>query len=124
MENDWGIYPVEYKVLIEPDEAEEVMGRDKLLVVPDHARDKMQVAKVKGTLVAVGGCAFRDPDWGEPKPKIGDKVYFAKYAGIRLKKESGKDEEGRYRWRHAVLCNDKDIAAVLDPNIETDTIDG
>ena len=122
--NDWGIYPTEYKVLIEPDEASDVVGRDKVIAVPDTARDKMQVQKVKGTLIAVGGIAFKDPPWGDPTPKVGDKVYFAKYAGIRLQKEAGRDNEGRYQYRHAVLCNDKDIAAVLDPEIATETLDG
>lgn len=110
--NEWGLQPVEYKVLIEPDQVEEVAGRAKLIIVPDTVRDKFQIAKVKGTLLAIGGNAFED--WKEPKPKVGDKVYFAKYAGMMLKRY---DPEGKIH--NAVLCNDKDIAAILDRDIET-----
>jgi len=108
--NKWGVHPTEYKVLIEPDEEDEVAGRAKLIIVPDSVRDKMQIAKVKGTLVAAGGNAFED--WKDPIPKVGDKVYFAKYAGIQLKRYVGN--------KHVlgILCNDKDICAVLD-DIET-----
>jgi len=113
MKNSWGIYPTEYKVLIEPDEMAEVAGREKILFIPDNVRDKLSIAKVKGVLIAIGGNSF--DDWKEPIPKVGDKVYFAKYAGIRLVKEAD-------RTKVAVLCNDKDICAILDPDIEE--IDG
>lgn len=116
IKNDWGIYPTEYKILIEPDDVGETMGHDNIIFCTEDAKDKFQVMKVKGTLIAAGGNAFED--WKEPIPKIGDKVYFAKYAGIRLRKECGKDKEGRYIFKHAVLCNDKDIAAILDPEVE------
>lgn len=109
--NNWGLQPVEYKILIEPDEVEEFAGRGNIIVKPDHARDKEQVQKIKGTLIAVGGNAFSD--WSEPIPKVGDVVYFAKYAGIRLQRDDGQDEEGRYKYKHACLCNDKDIAAII-----------
>lgn len=107
--NRWGIWPTEYKVLIEPEETDELAGRHKIIFKPDTARDREAMAKVKGTLIAVGGNAFED--WQDPVPKVGDRVYFAKYAGIRL-----QHQEDRTKW--ATLCNDKDIAAIVDPNVE------
>ena len=40
----------------------------------------------------------------EPLPKVGDKVFFAKYAGLMIT----ADDETEFR-----LMSDKDIAAVL-----------
>jgi co-chaperonin GroES (HSP10) len=59
------------------------------------------------TLVAIGGMAFTAPDgsgWGEPTPKVGDRVKIAKYAGYFFK---GADDE------YYQVCNDKDIAGIL-----------
>lgn len=115
--NVWGIWPTEFKVLIEPDEADELAGRAKVLFKPDTVRDREAMAKIKGTLIAIGGTSFTDPEWGEPTPKVGDRVYFAKYAGIRLQRVAGENEHGRAIIKEAVLCNDKDIAAVIDPSV-------
>lgn len=113
--NESGINPVEFKVVIKPDDAEELTGRAKLIVVPDTVRDRQAVAKCEGTLIAIGGRAFQDPDWGNPTPKIGDRVYFAKYAGIRFQKDNGEtDKHGRTVMTHYVLCNDKDIAGIIE----------
>ena len=101
-ENKFGLQPVEFKVLIEPDEVDEVAGRDKIIIMPDIVRDQRQMTKVQGTLLAVGGNAFEE--WLPPIPQVGDKVYFAKYAGLRIKNNDGEI---------AVLCNDKDIAGIL-----------
>jgi len=116
--NQWGINPVEYKVLIEPDEEDEFAGREKFIIKPDDVRDKHQVQKVQGTLIAHGGLAFTNPTWGDPTPKDGDRVYFAKFAGIKLERFVGKDDKGRYLYKHACLCNDRDIAAILHEESE------
>ena len=99
--------PVEYKVLIKPDLIDETDPAIKRLKamgmeIPDSekARDKMK--QITGTLLAVGGKAFED--FGDPSPKVGDKVYFAKYAGMVLE----SDDKTEHR-----LMSDKDITAVL-----------
>lgn len=98
--NPSGMQPVEYKILIEPEEVEQKSAGG--IVLAQATTDKEKMAQVKGKLIAVGGNAFED--WQEPKPKIGDSVWFAKYAGYTVKGIDAKE----YR-----LANDKDISAVL-----------
>ena len=97
--NKSGIQPVEYKVLIKPEVVEKKTSGG--LYLPETTQDKDQMAQIKGELVATGGNAFED--WAGP-PVIGDKVYFAKYAGYIIKGENGEE----YR-----LANDKDITAII-----------
>ena len=101
MENTSGIQPVEYKVLVLPEQIEE--KTEGGIILPDTTKEKEEWAQIKATLVAVGGNAFKDPDWNEPVPQIGDQVYIAKYAGNFIEGIDGKE----YR-----LCNDKDIAGI------------
>ena len=94
-----GIQPVEYKVLVKPDPVDE-MTRGGLFV-PDTVNEKLAIAQQKGTLIAIGGKAFED--FGDPKPAIGDKILFAKYAGFMIRQD--RDE---YR-----VVNDKDVACII-----------
>lgn len=103
MTNESGIYPVEYRVLIAPIEVQEKTKGG--IIIPDETKERDQFAQMKGTLVAVSPLAFTYDDWkGAEKPKPGDQVLFAKYAGAVV---DGKDGR-KYR-----IVNDKDIAAVL-----------
>jgi co-chaperonin GroES (HSP10) len=102
MANDSGIIPVEYKVLILPDEVPE-KTESGILFRPETAREKEQWAQVRGLLVSVGGNAFED--WKGTIPSPGDRVMFAKYAGIR---EIDGSDGKKYQ-----VCNDKDIIAVI-----------
>lgn len=101
------LQPIEYKVIVKPDLIEETddvikSARAVGIELVDSQRDKEKQRQISGTLIAVGGKAFED--MGYPMPKVGDKVYFAKYAGIVLE----SDDKADYR-----LCNDKDIAGIL-----------
>lgn len=103
MSNESGIVPVEYKVLVLPDEIPE-KTESGILYRPDTAREKEQWAQVRGVLVACGGNAFED--WQGARPEPGCRVMFAKYAGIRdILGADGK----KYQ-----VCNDKDIIAILE----------
>ena len=102
--NPSGIRPVEFNVLVKPKEVEERTAGG--IIVPDIARDREQVAAVEGEIVAVSPLAFTYEDWGDhEKPKVGDRVYFAKYAGMLVKGRDGVE----YR-----LLKDKDLGAVID----------
>ena len=101
MQNTSGIQPVEYKVLVLPEKIEE--KTEGGIILPDQTKEKEEWAQIKATLIAVGGNAFKDPDWQKPVPQIGHQVYSAKYAGNFLEGEDGKEYR---RWR------DKDIAAI------------
>lgn len=106
MENKSGIYPTEYKVLVSPIKVDEKTKGG--IILPDEHKDREQFAQMEGVLVAVSPLAFTYADvaeWqGQPKPKPGDRVLFAKFAGASVK---GRDGEN-YR-----LCNDKDLTATL-----------
>lgn len=101
------LQPIEYKVLVKPDLVEETdpmikRCKDMGIEIPESEKERDKQRQITGTLVAVGGKAFEE--FGDPMPKVGDKVYFAKYAGLVIK----ADDKTEFR-----LCNDKDIAGVL-----------
>lgn len=105
--NASGMRPVEYKIIIRPEEIDDtdpVLKRAKAagIEIAGDTKDRERMAQIRGTLVAVGGNAFED--WRGAIPKPGDVVYYAKYAGINLKGEDGLE----YR-----LCNDKDLSAII-----------
>ena len=104
MQNESGIRPVEYKILVLPDPIEEKTAGG--IFKPDQTHERESWAQVKGTLVAAGGRAFEDfPEDERGNLAPGARVYFAKYQGILIEGADGKE----YR-----LCNDKDIGGVID----------
>ncbi len=101
--NPSGIQPTEYKVLIRPIEVEEKTKGG--IILPGETKDKEQFAQQEGILVAVSPVAFNFeafPDGTKPKP--GDRVLYAKYAGFTRKGKDGVDYK---------VVNDKDVAAIL-----------
>jgi len=100
MENKSGLSPVEYKILIKPEEVER--KTESGIILTDKVTDREKMAQVRGTLIAIGGNAFED--WQEPIPKVGDSVSYAKYAGLIVEGVDGTE----YR-----LANDKDITAIV-----------
>lgn len=98
--NTAGLHPVEYKILIEPEEVER--KTESGIILTDKVTDREKMAQVRGKLIAVGGNAFED--WLPPIPKVADTVSYAKYAGLIVKGSDGKE----YR-----LVNDKDITAIV-----------
>ena len=112
--NTSGIHPFEFKVLVLPDEFQNVRrwqgpgGEWHELALPDEHVDMEKRAVYRGTLIAMSPTAFSYETWpvGTVLPKAGDKVLFGKYAGTAIKgPKDGKD----YR-----VLNDKDIIALLD----------
>lgn len=98
--NTSGLYPVEYKILIEPESVEQKTASG--IILTDKVTDREKMAQVRGKLIAVGGNAFED--WLPPIPKVGDTVSYAKYAGLIVEGANGKEMR---------LCNDKDITAIV-----------
>ena len=107
MTSTTGIIPTEFKVLIEPKAIEEKIGS---ILLPEMEKDKQKWATTEGTLVAVSPLAFtyaKAEEWADANaspPKPGDRILYAKYAGTHVKGRDGKEY---------VLCNDKDVMAVL-----------
>jgi co-chaperonin GroES (HSP10) len=105
MRNQTGILPTEYKVLIAPKPVEEKVGS---IIIPDATKESEKYAQIEGQIIAVSHLAFTyatAEEWGDHKPKPGDRVLYAKYAGVRVKGKDGKEY---------VLVNDKDICAVVE----------
>ena len=73
------------------------------IIIPDTTTRKEQAATEEGTIVAIGDTFGKD--YGASiLPQVGDKVYFAKYAGKFIKDDDGTD---------LVLLNDEDICAII-----------
>lgn len=105
--NASGIRPTEFKVLILPDPVSDKFEGSSLLK-PAESQEKEKYATTDGTIVAVSHLAFNyasDEEWDGLKPKAGDRVAFAKYAGARRKGRDGKDY---------LLINDKDVVCIIE----------
>jgi chaperonin GroES len=104
--NRTGIRPTEYKALVEPKPVEE---RSKGgIILPDATKESEKYAQIEGRIVALSHLAFTyatEAEWGDHKPKPGDAILYAKYAGVRVKGKDGKEY---------VLINDKDVTATIE----------
>lgn len=104
--NRSGITPTEFKVLIEP-KAVEVKTAGGI-IIPETKQEHDKYAQIEGRIIAMSHLAFTyatAAEWGDKRPKPGDAILYAKYAGVRVK---GKDG------REYVLVNDKDICATIE----------
>lgn len=104
--NATGISPTEFKVLILPDPVEETTKGG--IIVPIAKAESDKYATIEGRIIAVSHLAFNyatAKEWGDAKPKPGDRVIFAKYAGVRHKAKDGQEY---------LLVNDKDIVATIE----------
>jgi len=100
--NQSGIIPTGGHLLVMPDKVEEMTAGG--IYLPKTAQDKEQMAATVGTLVAVGSGAWADIDDGSHWAAVGDKVSYARYAGVSM---TGQDKESY------VLINDNDVLAKL-----------
>ena len=101
--NPSGIAPTEFKVLIKPEKiADRTAGG---VWKPQDLREKEQAAATQGEIIAISPLAFTYADWPvtTSPPKVGDRVAFARYAGMTVKGSDGEE----YR-----LVNDRDIAGI------------
>ncbi len=95
------IKPVLHRILIKVDPVE-TKTASGIIVSLNEKRE--QAAAEIGTVVDIGSTAFKD--YGETPNliKVGDRVYFAKYAGKTVKDTDGNE---------FLICNDEDIVGVL-----------
>ncbi|MHC4563733.1 MAG: co-chaperone GroES [Planctomycetota bacterium] len=92
------VKPLDDRVLIRQCEAEETTAGG--IVLPDTAKEKPQM----GEVVAAGpGKLLDSGERGALSLKVGDTVYYAKYAGTEVKID-GEDY---------VICRESDVLAVL-----------
>ena len=93
------IIPIGTRLLIEAEVVAE--KTDGGIILPDKTRDQQNVAATKGKILAMGDDAFCEIKIDSGKPEVGDRVIFARYAGLEM-----EDENLR-------ICEDEDIVAVL-----------
>ena len=103
------IDPRGYKVLVYPDQVDEVETfKESVIYKVDMRPEKQKAAdNQSGTVVAVGKMAWRAfdrraEDW-EPWAKVGDRVLYTKYGGKYVKDHVTGIEY--------ILLNDEDISA-------------
>jgi co-chaperonin GroES (HSP10) len=104
-DNQTGIRPFQFKVLVLPDEVKNVTEGG--IIIPDDPHEMEKRGQIIGTIVEVSPAAFSYHKWPEwvRMPKAGDRVYFARHSGSTVK---GKDKV-EYR-----MINDQDIAALIE----------
>jgi co-chaperonin GroES (HSP10) len=98
------LQPVEFNVVVELDPTEEKTTGGIILTTEKVDRNRLE--ETAGTIVAASPFAFNYDDWpeGACKPGAGDRVFFARYAGILNECADG-------RWVR--IIKDKDIVAVV-----------
>jgi chaperonin GroES len=91
--------PMDDRVLVEPREADDKTAGG--IILPDSAREKPQ----RGIVIATGpGKLLDSGKRGEMSVKVGDEVFYGKYAGTEV--EFGTDE--------FVVIRENDILAIVD----------
>jgi len=106
MTNPTGITPTEFKVLILPKEVEQISPGG--IILSSQTMDAEKSATIEGEIIAVSHLAFTyatEAEWDGKKPAPGQRVIFAKYAGVRHKAKDGQEY---------LLVNDKDIVATIE----------
>jgi co-chaperonin GroES (HSP10) len=105
--NQSGIRPVQYMVLVKPDEVEKATKGG--IILPETKVEKDEFQRMEGLLVAVSPMAFTHKDWPDDmaalKPKVGDRVTFARYNATEIMGRDG----GKY-W----LMKDESILGVME----------
>ena len=90
--------PMDDRVLIEPCDAEETTSGG--IILPDTAREKPQ----RGIIISAGpGKLLDSGERGEMDVKVGDEVFYGKYAGTEI--EFGMDK--------LTVIRESDILAVV-----------
>ncbi len=93
------VKPLDDRVLVEQCEAEEVTTGG--IVLPDAAQEKPQ----RGKVIAVGpGRLLDSGERGKPSVKVGNEVFYGKYAGSDVEMDGNK----------YVILKENDILAIIE----------
>jgi co-chaperonin GroES (HSP10) len=93
-----------HRVLIKPDVVREKRTKSGLIIADIDGQRARQAAGTTGTVVEVGDTAWKEFG-GEPWCKVGDRVLFAKYAGVGIENDDGEIA--------FVILNDEDVLGVI-----------
>ena len=100
------IKPILHRIIVKPDPVETKTAGGIILAVNEK---REQAAAEIGTVVAIGDTAFSDFGGDPNLLQIGDKVYYARYAGKFVKDVDGTE---------FVCLNDEDITCILKEDKE------
>lgn len=108
--NKSGIVPRGHRVLVLPDGIED-KTKSGVIVHSLSEKERKELAQIFGTVIALGDTVWQNKaafgeDRIEPWAKVGDRIIYAKYAGLTTKGLDGL----MYR-----LINDFDVVATCDP---------
>lgn len=117
--NDSGIVPTEFKVLVLPDisDLERRAGSIPNFVVPEGVASTYAHGTTTGRIIAMSEAAFSYHHWSVAArvPQVGDRIVFARYAGMIVKGRPIVNEKGHViEERGYRLLNDKDVAGILE----------
>ncbi len=99
--------PVGNRVIIKQQSLEKVTESGIVLQLENEAAE--QAANIQGTVIAIGDAAW--DQWPTPWAKVGDEVYFAKWAGKKVNDPASGETY--------LIMNDVDIVCRLE-EVETD----
>jgi co-chaperonin GroES (HSP10) len=104
MQNESGIAPVEYNIVVRMDPVEEKTAGG--IILPGTKTDRDKLAADEGTIVAASPLAFSYADWPEGSriPQVGDRILMAQFDGRIW-------ERGGVTYR---LIKDKSVIAVVE----------
>lgn len=106
MKNTSGINVVGPRILVLPTKIENKTASG-IILSTDDVNERERMAATTGTVVDVGIGAYEDYD--TPWCKVGDKITFAKYAGMLYRGRGGVE----YR-----VMRDEDVTSVLDEDLD------
>lgn len=102
MKHDSGLRPIDYSLIVYPDEVEKKTKGG--IILTDDTIERDQNATTRAEVVAVSPLAFNYEDYPEGfAPKVGDRVVFGRYKGYTIVGRDGKT----YR-----VLNDRDVRCV------------
>ena len=93
------IKPLDERIVVEQCEAQEVTAGG--IVLPDTAKEKPQRGKI---LAAGPGRLLKDGGRGQMSVKVGDEVFYGKYAGSDVEIDGKK----------YVILKESDVLAILE----------
>lgn len=98
------IKPLIHFVMVKVDKPEE-KSQGGIIIVDQTRQAEMRAAEL-GTVIGIGETAWMDGALGGHVPiNVGDKVFFAKYAGKWVKEPDSEEE--------FLMLNDQDIVGVI-----------
>jgi co-chaperonin GroES (HSP10) len=106
MSNESGINPCGRRILIKPKEVLE-KSAGGIYLATEKTKEREQLSNTTGIVIDMGNLCYDDET--APWCGIGDKVIFAKYAGLLYKGRDGV----QYR-----LINDTDVTGTLDADVD------